>query len=216
MTCTCPQDLPALDVDNVDEHHQPPSLPFPSTTHSRLRRVASYPRCHPNLDPHRFSLYFDGGISKTRTLIEQQPQNILHSLRQLPTVPPSDGEGLVLPDQLFLPHHYHDLVQQQPPPPQSSLQQPPNNQHLRPLTHYSSTQDFVIPKHRQQSSCSTSHNNNNSSSQHHHHPLRRLQHRNASFPVFNGLIEVASVVSKSAVALDAATASSAAEVGHGE
>ena len=166
MTCTCPQ--PALD----DE---------PPLTTPTLRRVASYPRCHPNFDPHRFSLHFDG----------LEPQNI-HSLRQLPTVPPSGG----LPGQLFWPNYHHH--------PQSSLQ-PPNHHHLhllRPLTHYSSTQDFVKKQHQQPS---------NSSSQ---LPLRRLQHRNASFPVFNGLIE-ASVASKSAAAL-AAMASNAAEAGHGE
>ena len=50
--CTCPKS--AATIDDTDEIEAP----------SLLRRVASFPRCHPNLDPHRYSLNFLGKFHK--------------------------------------------------------------------------------------------------------------------------------------------------------
>ena len=117
LHCTCPR----------QEVGQRPEVtaesPFPP-----LRRTASFPRCHPKLDPHRFDLN------------SERPQFVNQSLRQLPTVPPDFGDWQNRRNSVNV----------------TVLPSPP-----RPLTHYSSTQDFVKISNR---------------------PPKRLQHRNASFP----------------------------------
>ena len=70
LHCTCPRPEVGQRPTEVTAES-----PFPP-----LKRTASFPRCHPNLDPHRFDLN------------SERPQFVNQSLRQLPTVPPDFGD----------------------------------------------------------------------------------------------------------------------------
>ena len=82
--CTCTsQSNGNVEISNTNDSDLQAKNP-----HKGVQRVASYPKCHPSLDPHRFDLLAPMGT----------PEGTLKgTLRHLPTVPPKTASNYFFP-----------------------------------------------------------------------------------------------------------------------